>query len=691
MKNQCFNTRRWATRIGLTAACVALPLTAAFAVPSMDGVKDAEYASVATAPADKLVNDPLAVPTPINDTTDPRAKTLVATGISATNSGTDLYVYIDMPNLDLNVIEGEWALVMHLQGANDALQYLGIPADPYGAKCNYMETPAVNVVLKSNMAGFKHDYDGNQGYAFLNPISSGANGWDWESGNFLGNASWTYDTTNNLVHGVGVDGGEIVYKGGKGIEVKIPLRLFAVNPANTGLVNPKPGEGILMQFYDNMRDRTSPNYPRGPVYSVPYEAAAQGDASTHDYASGSIYTWAPAYTLKTPVSLEVGSFTLTDLTDTTHASVGFSAAVGAGATTTANYAVIDKSTGGTIAVTSAAIDPTDNTKVILGLALPFNTTIKVTVTNVQSAIGNVVSATANTAELIVGTPVQFNLYDPHGVIAAVGATSKITMTGDPIGWRNSPGGGNEFQVTPVSGETGHLRTSTIIIKAGAMGYKYRLADVPDASPWDDWNSLNPNDRKFVVPASPTLVQMTDRAAGAYLGTQYDGGTVHWTFTLVDKDNLAAGRAVYVTGTWNGWSADPAVAVPVPAVAGQPNTYRVTFDSPTGNGADVEQKYKYLLIYPDPANPANTVVEWNLLNPSGDHWFNGSGLGTPAAHSVTDLLSSLPDVSGVKRAARILQVVAGLAGAAEYSDYFVNLDADMNGKVTVADAIKAIKG
>lgn len=666
---------RWAAGFGLAAASLTLPLASAFATPTMDGVKDAEYTSVATATADHLVNDPLAVPTPINDTTDPRAKTLVATGLSVTNSGTDLYIYVDMPNLDLNVIEGEFAIEFHLGGANDAIQFLGVPGDPYGAKCNYQNTPACNVVLKSNMAGFKHDYDGNQGYAFLNPLNPAATGWDWESGNFLGSGGWTYDTTNNLVHGVGIDGGEIVYKGGKGIEIKLPFHLFAVNPANTGLVAPKPGDPIVMQFYDNMRDRTTPNYPRGSVYSVPFEAAAQGDTFTHDYASGVISTWSTSYTLKVPTALEVGGAYLTDLTDTTHFAVAFSSALGTGATTPGNFVVTDKKTGATVPVTSAVIDTNDNTRAILGVAMPFNTTLHVVVSNVQSATGNTISATKNTADLIVGTPVQFNLFDPHGVIAAVGAASKLTMTGDPIGWRNSLGGANEFQVTPVAGESGHWRTSTIIIKPGTMGFKFRLADIPDGGSYDDWNSLNPNDRKFVVPAKSTLVVLNQNAAGSYLGTQYDGGPVTLTFTLIDHDNLANGRPVYVTGTWNGWSGDASGAVAMNPVAGQPHTYTVTFDTPANNGVDITARHKYLLI-------DGTGTEWNLMNPFGDHYWVTKGTGAPPAQSITDFL-------GGTRASRILRVVAGLGPAPQYSDYFGDVDADQSGDVTLLDAVKAL--
>ncbi|HEY3413547.1 MAG TPA: cellulase family glycosylhydrolase [Armatimonadota bacterium] len=676
-----------------SSAALLLAAAACRAVPLMDGVRDAEYTVVAsnlTAPGHALVVDPSASPA-INDPADPRATTLYTNGLWATNTLTDLYLYVDMPNLDLNVIEGEWAIPFHLRGVNDGIQRLGTFGDPYGASCDYVHVPASNAVLKSNMAGFKHDYDGNQGYAFLIAPNKAGTDWSWDNSGFLGNGGWAYDTAGNIVHGTGTSGGEIVYAGAKGIEVKIPLALFGINPGNTNLVAPRIGDEILMQFYANMRNRTSPLYPRGPVDSAPYQASAQGNAATHNYSRGSISQWA-SYTLRTPPMLEVSGAGLSTTADPGHLVVKFTSAVGAGADTASNYAVVNVGTAAPVPVASAQIDPDDASRVILGLTLPLNSRLRVTVGGVLGTNGALVSSIRNSAELSIGAPVVFNMYDPYGIVAAAGTNPgtglpyRVTLTGDFIGYANArppevmPAGKaygwNEIPMAPVAGEPAHFRSPAVICSPGVNGYKYCFPEMPDGGSWDGWNWLNPNDRVAFVPRSSSVLQVNDNAAGAVAGTVRDGGPVSMTFTLIDRDNLAAGRPVYLTGTFNGWSGDAAGAVPMAEVAGQPHTYSATFTPASGSGRDVTIKYRYVLI-----DGAGT--EWDLMNPLHDRAALVKGSGAPPRQSVTDYLGS-------SLFARILRVAAGLGPAPYWSGYYGELDVDFSGDVTFLDAVTALR-
>jgi hypothetical protein len=685
---------------------MSVPLAGALALPVMDGEKDTEYTLVANSPKDNLLTTGVDVNSnPYNDETDPVAKALDVTGLWASNTGSDLYFYIEMPYLDLNVISGEWALVMHLGGANDGIQRLGTASDPYGAPCDYGHSPAVNAVLKSNMAGFKHGssapvgFDGNQGYAFLNSTTNDNTGWTWDTGNFLFSSTWVDDTTNNLIHGQGTGGGEIVYKAGKGIEVKVPLALFAANPSNTALTAPKVGDVISVQFYDNVRYYSSGNvgtekYPRGPTDCVTYE-----DGLHTDPLRGYITQWA-TYTMKAPATLEVSAASLVDARDTGHIFVGFTASVSDGATTTSNYSVVDETTGNPVPVTTATVDPANDTHVILGLTLPFNTKLRVTVSNVKGVNGATVSSTLNTAEAAIGTPVQFTMADPYGIIAAIGtnpttgAAYRVSVTGDPIGWANyrpplvPPAGKdfgyNEIAMNPVSGQPNTYQSAVVIANPGVMGYKYCLPEEPDSGSYDGWNALNPNNRRYFVPASSNVLQIVENAAGPYAGTNYDGGPVSITCTLIDHDNLAAGHPVYVAGTFNGWTGNVAGATPLAAVPGQPNTYSGTFTTPAGYGSDTVTEYKYILIYDDPANPGTSKTDWDTLNPLGNRWCKIKGSGTPLVQSISEFVGSTKTI-------RILRIATGLDTAPQFGNYYTELDLDKSGSITLIDAVKSLKG
>lgn len=660
--------------VAALACLLALGCVPALSIPAMDGIRDPEYTLVANSPKDNLLVDASSSPS-VNDPADPRAKALDVTGLWAANTGSDLYLYIELPYLDLNVIAGEWAVVFHVKGADDSIQRLGVAQDPYGAACNYTHSPAPNAVLKSNMCGFVHDYDGNQGYAFLCLANAAATDWTWDNSGITGSAGWVYDVANNLVHGVGNSGGEIVYRGNKGIEVKIPLALFSTgSPSATAMGAPTIGDVIQMQFYDNVRERGTPRYPRGPIDCVPFDAA-----SRTDHTRGYLSSYA-SYTLKTPVTLDVTGAQLKDITDANHITVSFSSALGAGATTPANYTVTNIATNGAIPVTGAVVEGSDNTKVDLTLTLPLNSRLAIVVSNVQGAGGVLVTPTRNSATVQVGTATYFNLYDPYGILPSLGTDPstgqpyKVVLTGDPISWRNDPDGASEIAVNPVAGELGHYRTAPLILGTGPLAYKYR---VPHLANWDNWNVLNPNDREFYVPASATPVQSADSAANDVR----NGGLSTVSFTLKDTDNVANGRAVYVTGTWNGWSADPAVAVPMPAVGGQPHSYRATFTMPASNGKGVSLRYKYI-IKPDPIGAPGTTL-WDDLNPFGDHYAMLLGQGADSPQLVEDIL-------GGSKIKRILSVASGLDASTGWSGYFSDLDTNVDGKVDVMDAVATLR-
>jgi len=680
---------RCGTGLAIALSLMALPLVPVYATPVIDGERDAEYTKIATSPKDNLNTAGVDVNSaPFNDETNPVAKVLDVTDMWAANTASDLYVFIEMPYLDLNIISGEWAIAFHLGGANDALQRLGVVGDPYGAPIYYEHNPGVNAVLKSNMRGFKHSegnnvgFDGNQGYAFLNSINHGQNDWTWDTGNFLGN-TWTDDIPNHLIRGVGNSGGEIVYKGFKGIEVKIPLALFAANPGNTPVTAPKIGDVINMQFYNNVRYYSATNtatekYPRGPTDAVPFQASVYSDPII-----GYISQMA-AYTLKAPTALEVSGARLVSSTDTTHLLVNFSAPLGDGAGTASNYSVVDTATGAAVPVTSAEVDFTDDTRVILGLNVPFNTTLRVTVTGVKNSSGTLITEGKNTATVKIGTGVRFNLYDPYGLIARIGndpGTGQpytITVPGDHQGWNNFPTAANAVILSPVSGESGHWQSPIVVINPGLNGYKYSQPNLPN---WDNWNALTPYDRRAVIPPSSTVVDIIDNAAGTYEAITSSGPTVDITFTLVDLENKAAGRDVHLTGEMWAWTGDAGIAPKMEPVPGKPNTYSVTVTTPANFGQDITHKYKYLAV-----NTETFETDWNVLNPNGewggDHHIITKGSGTPLKQNVEDIVGP--------RSQRIARIAAGFNQAPGLAGYWRELDMDVSGAITLLDLLRAVR-
>lgn len=640
-------------RICLLACTLLLAATGSSGVPVMDGDRDADYLCVSQSPRDNLLVD---VSKNINDPADPRSRSLDVEGLWAANSDTHLFLYIELPYLDLNTIAGEWAVLFHLTGASDGIGLPGPGHEPYGASADFAHNPAPNAVLKSNMRGFLNDFDGNQGWSFLNPVNKSMTDWDWQNSNYLASGGWTASTANGTITGTGGGGAGVVYKANKGIEVCFPVSRFAPNTGTTNVRPPSLGDTILMQFYANVRERGTPRYPRGVIDCVPFEPASRADPYR-----GVVSQWA-SYVFHSATPIDVLGVSLQDPTDPQRIIVRFSAALGAGANTTSNYTVTRVSDGSAVPVTSAQIDPTDATRAILTLPLPANTAIRVTVNNVYSASGGPVSALLNTDILYVPTPTVFRLTDPYLAVSTLGndpATGQpyaLTVTGTMVGWRTGPA---EIPLTAVAGSPGTYESATVWISPGMTTYKYR---VPGLGDYDNWNRLNPYDRCAVIPAAGAFT-VTDTAAG----TERNGGTAQVTFTLIDRDNVIAGRPVYVTGSPWSWDTSAVSSKRLLGVDGEPNTYRVSMYLPSTHKAGMVMQYRYII------KPTSDIVLMDALNPYGDRWATL----TPGANSITD-------VEGDSQFTRALRAGAGLDPAPRWSDHFTALDANRDGVLSIMD-------
>jgi hypothetical protein len=433
-----------------------------------------------------------------------------------------------------------------------------------------------------------------------------------------------------------------------------------------------------MQFYANVRERDNnpgglPRYPRGPIDTVPFEAAARANP-----ARGSLTQWA-SYTLQTAGTLAVTGLRLDDVPDANHALVTFSEPVGDGAANAANYALTDLTSCATIPVVSAQVLAEDPAQVRLETALPGNTRVRVTVGNVRAGNGATLSDALNTAEMAVATRVVFNLYDPYGAYSTYecpsGAPCAITVTGDMTGFQASADGTGEIPLTAVAGAPNHYRSAPIIVSPRVITYKYRLPKAGDAPDYPNWNALNPHDRFFFVPETSALVETADNAANNTGGYTHNGGPARAEFTLVDRDNVAHGRAVYLTGDLTGWSADPGAAIPMLPVPGEPNTYRASFTVPNNLGVDTTTRYKYIL------KPDAQTTLWDDLNPLGDRWTIFRGSGDPPTQTVRDIL-------GGDRVIEIARVAAGLEAAPMFSAYYAADDLDRSGAVNLVDVVLA---
>jgi hypothetical protein len=638
-------TARYLTGLG---ACILLLAPHSIAAPTIDGQLDAgQYTQVASSPKDNLLTYTDASANPVNDNTDPRTRVADVTDLYATNDGSALYVWAGLPYYDFANAQGSWSLVLHLGGANDSVSIVQPYTDPYvsGGDGNpgtifFNYSPSPNAVLKAN---FKSPLsgDGTNGFSDLVTVATGGTGWDYGdtagTRNYFGMDGVPVTAAATMVHSNGHNGAEMAYQKGDGtlggVEIKIPLADFNHN----GLTPPKVGDVLRMQFITTVyasggaKQRTS-------VDNVPFEPGsryADGTAPPNvpDLTFGFTTLYAN-YTLKAAAALEVDNAAFVDLT---HLAVRFTDTLGAGANVAANYTVVDVTNGNTpVAVSAAAIDGTAQNQANLTTAsLTYGHTYKITVANVKSAGGATLSTTKNSAQAVLPVQVTFELTDGGGVILP---TDVVTVTGSFRGWVT--GEGNEPVLTPVNGKP-NTYSVTVTSAAGPIEYKYRLN-------YTDWDKLNRRNHKADITA-PGPVTLHDAI----------GGSVATTFhlTIYQPSPLPAGRDVYVTGDWNGFSTDTAAAnapIKLNPVSGQPGVYE-------GTGAVTQNvwEYKYILI--DPAGVE--AVDYDALNAS-NRTVTIVGAGTPLKQTVTDIAGVAPVTA---TAADALRVAGGLDPAPATGD------------------------
>jgi hypothetical protein len=680
--------RRYPALLGL-AACATLGAAAARATPVIDGTRDADYTLVASSPSGNLLSK-----LGINDNTTPATKTLDVTNIYAANTGNALYIYVEMPYLDLSVVYGEWAIALHLGGSNDPIEVITPVADPYMSQTagdanfrsvEYNHVPAPNAVVKSNFRGFAASSDGNQGYAFVNVASLTQTGWNFPNGNFLANGpeGWVNDVPNGTIHGHGANGGEIVYKNNAGLEMRIPFNHFGWDyPTYSDLQSPVIGDEIKMQFYDNLRqpnDATT-RYPRGAIDAVPVQDDLHADP-TH-----TVLTAYGSYTLTQPAAFDV---TGAAAPKPTQVNVLFSDAVGNGAATAGNYTLTNVATSATVAVTAAQPDPTNTAAVTLTTApLSPQTTYRLVVSNVQNTGGGVVSAAGNAATIETASLVVFNLYDPYSVVSSLGNDPNtlqpyfVTLTGTMNGFKDDGGsktGAGEIPTHLVTGETpAHYQSDPIFASPGFHNYKWRI---PGRGNYLNWDTLQPpgtGNRRAHVAKSTETQQFSDTA----FNSDHHGAPVLVTFVLHDLDNKVNGRQVQVAGDFQSFNSDPSDLYKLTPVAGQPNTYSGVIDTSTvrpeyGQGGYFEYKF---IIKPDPTgDPGNT--SWDEFGAQNRYLvLNGSG--SPLAQTVHVYV-------GGQTFLRALRIAGGLEPAPSIGEPFSTLDRDLDGRVTIRDVFGAL--
>jgi hypothetical protein len=651
--------------LGLGAGLMLLAPRLA-AAPVIDGELDASgYTQVATSPKDNLLVYTDANANPVNDNTDPRTRVADVTDLYASNDGNALYIWVGMPYYDFANAQGDWSLVLHLGGANDSVAVVEPFQDPYVAGPGfifYNYSPGPNAVLKGN---FKSPLsgDGTNGFSDLVTPNATLDGWDYGdtagTRNYFGMDGVPVTATSTMVHSTGHNGAEEAYRQGNGtlggVELKIPLADFNHN----GLTPPKAGDVIQMQFVTTVRD-SSGNHQRAAVDTVPFEATARyapgtdPPANVPDVTNGFVTMYA-SYTLKTAAALDVDSASFVDLT---HLQIRFTDTLGAGADTAANYAVVDvTNSNAPVAVTAAAIDGTNaNQANLTTAALTYGHTYKITVSNVKSASGGALSAT-NSAQVSLPVEVTFELTDNGGIVQP---TDTVTVTGNFRGWVT--GEGQEPVLTPVAGKT-NVYSVTLPVPAGPIEYKYRLN-------YTDWDKLNRQNHTAQITA-PGPVTLHDVIGGPVLVTFH--------LTNYQPETVPAGRDVYVTGDWNGFSTDPSSATPpikLEPVSGQPGVYE-------GSGTITQNvwQYKYILVDPTGAEPVN----YDALN-ANNRTVYIVGSGSPLAQTVNDTAGTPPVTA---TAADVLRVAGGLDAApdkAANTAAFNALDANGDGTITIQDAI-----
>ncbi|HEY3266798.1 MAG TPA: hypothetical protein VGM37_07725 [Armatimonadota bacterium] len=646
-------------RLALSAALLTLPLLAAQAAPTVDGVLDADYgAPIASSPKDNLLVDATASPA-INDPALPAARANDITGLYVTNTGNALYIYIQLPYFSFATATGNFAITMHLGGANDSLAMPALSKDPYTGTVFYNYTsasrPEPNVVLISNVKSTSAN-----GWAYLmRQGSSGSYNYDNTYGDIFSISNVAVTAASTSVHSIGPTGAEIAYAAGDGtvggIEIKLPFSMFS----QTGVLSaPAVGDTVKLQVYDTITGRAA-------IDSAPFEAGARvyqdPGAPAPDYGQGFLTEWASYTIQQVGTPLEV---LLAKIVDSTHVGLKFTdnlstGATGGGAGNLANYAVVDlDNNNAVLPVTSAAVESGDPTIVDLGFAsLPLGHHIRLTANNVQSASGVSITPSKNVTDYILPVLVTFEICDNSAAGLVNGKA--VSLTGNFLGW--TQGAGKEVDLTLESGSTTCYKSAPTWVTPGAIEYKYRLD-------YSDWDTMNKRNHKFTVPAS-SPVEIQDVIGGPV--------TVTFDLTLYPDKTIPAGSTLYVTGDWNGFSTDPLSATPPLAmtlVPGKTNEYTATLQT-TQN----VWEYKYILI------DSLATVDWTSLNADNRSVYV-KGAGTPLTQTVIDTAGT----PLAQLAARVLRIAGGLEAAPASTDsIWAVLDKTGDSKITVEDAVKLL--
>jgi hypothetical protein len=669
--------------MALVAALAAIPALAQ-ATPVVDGVLDSDYGTaLATSPKDDLS---VWAPSSINDPADPAAKILDSTAIYATNSGNSLYVFVRLPYFSLQTAYGDWALAVHLGGANDAIAVTNTTKDPYGIPVYYNYASNPNAIIKANLVSSATHGDGVNGWGYLNTPNTALTGWQFTgAGDYFGSAALGRPTsTTTVFHSVGTTGSEIAYVNGDGtganggIEMKIPFADFA---HDGNLTAPVVGDTLKFQFYASVRDGTSGDgHARAAIDCEPFEDGARWQSDGiggRDYTVG-VLTQQVSYTIKsatTPMNVQGASFV-----DPTHIKVQFTDNLGTGATTASNYAITDLTTAGSpFAATAAVIDATLLSQADLTVpTLSPGHQYKIVVSNVQSSGGILVTDTLNSATFYSGIPVVFNVYDPTDVYTTNAATI-MTVTGSFNNWTNSDAGTSEPQFTLVDAPTHHWQTGTVYVQPpggnNIVEYKLRLPGTGNA-----WNALqgggnsgNPDNRALVLAPGTVSASTLD-----YTETTIP---VQVTFNLTDNENRAGGGDVYIAGMYiNSYNfTDVATALKMTKTGA--NTYSIT--APVPQGYD---RYKYFTATVDPTDATKLVPNYDVFSVP-NLYVTIIGSGSPLAQIVNDVIGVVPVT-----AAQVLRVAAGLdlGPTPASSTAFAAMDKDADGKITILDAVKLLK-
>lgn len=353
--------------------------------------------------------------------------------------------------------------------------------------------------------------------------------------------------------------------------------------------------------------------------------------------------------------------------DATHVSLGYSDAINNvpanGAYIPTNYSVVDLDNGNApIAVTVISAEPPDYLSVRLAFAtLPYGHRIRITVTSVKSAVGILVNPVKNTTTLLLPIQVTFRLIDNLGVAS----NKMISVAGTSTG--ATPGDFKGITLGHIYG-TYTSESNPAWITPGVLTYRYTVD-------FSNTTVLNESDRTYNLPASnpQTIVDIT-------------GVPVRTTFNLIvyaDKA-IPAGKDVYVTGGFAGWSTVPGTSPgPISLTAPSSGLAKGLFTA-TSTIAEFPWAYRYVLI-----DRTTSAVDSTFLN-AADRAMDIRAYGTPLAFVVND---SAGTATTIEQVVRILRITAGLEPSpSPLSDpAFTSLDLDGSARINLIDAIKLFRG